>query len=89
MTLGMIQKLILKADLAGMLSHNNFVLADSLSLTVVLSNALTTSNLRLLNPEILEAFEQPLKNMLMLLEKVIENSKQNGSKWHKLFFQIV
>ena len=76
-------------SIAGMLSHNKFLLAGSLSLTITLSNALTTSNLRLLKPEVLEAFEHPLKIMLMLLGIVVENSKQYGSKWHKLFFQIV
>ena len=44
---------------------------------------------RLLKPDVLEAFEHPLKIMLMLLGIVVENSKQYGSKWHKLFFQIV
>ena len=76
-------------SIAMMLPHNKFLLAGSLSLTITLSNALTTSNLRLLKPEVLEAFEHPLKIMLMLLGIVVENSKQYGSKWHKLFFQIV
>ena len=76
-------------SIAKMPSHNKFDLTVLLSLTIALSNALTPSNLRLLNPEVLEAFEHPLKIMLMLLEKVVENSKQNGSKLHKLFFQIV
>ena len=49
----------------------------------------TTSNIRLLNSEVLKAFEHPLKFMLMLLGIVVENSKQYGSKWHKLFFQTV
>ena len=89
MASGMIQKWIFIANLARMLSHNKFLLAGSLSLTITLSNALTTSNLRLLKPEVLEAFEHPLKIMLMLLGIVVENSKQYGSKWHKLFFQIV
>ena len=89
MTSGMIQKWIPMADLARMVCQNKFVLAGLLSLTIALSNALPTSNLRLLNSEVLKAFEHPLKIMLMLLGIVVENSKQNGSKWHKLFFQIV
>ena len=86
MTSGMIQKLIFNADLVRMLRHNKFLLALSLSLTIALSNVLTTSNLRLLNSEALKAFEHPLKIMLMMLGIVVENSKQYDSKWHKLFF---
>ena len=89
MTSGMIQKWIFKADLARMLPHNKFLLAGSFSLTIVLSNACVTSNLGLLSCEVWKVFEHPLEIMLMLLGIVVENSKQYGSKWHKLFFQIV
>jgi len=89
MTSGMIQQWIFKTDLARMRPHNNFLLAASLRIIITFSNALTTSNIWLLNSEVLEAFEHPLKFMLMLLGIVVENSKQYGSKWHKLFFQTV
>ena len=88
-TSGMIKKWIFNADLARMLRHNKFILVGLLSLNIALSNALTTINLRPFNSEVLKAFEHPLKIMLMLLGIVVENSKQYGSKWHKLFFQIV
>ena len=76
-------------SIAGMLSHNKFFLAGSLCLSIALSNALVTSNLRQLNSEVLMAFEHPLEIMLMLLGIVVEISKQYGSKWHELFFQMV
>ena len=70
----------LNPSIAVMLPHNRFLLAGSLSLSITLSNALTTSIIRLFNSEVLKAFEHPLKIMLMLLRILVEISKQYGSK---------